>query len=107
MVIMALDHVRDYFHINAFAGNFPENLESTNIILFGTRFITHYCAPVFVFLAGTAAFLYGHKRTPKKLSTFLITRGIWLIVVEIFINNFNNRFPSGFQFLFYFFNWSF
>ncbi|BAO74544.1 hypothetical protein WPG_0314 [Winogradskyella sp. PG-2] len=39
MVIMALDHVRDYFHINAFAGNYPENLESTNIILFGTRFI--------------------------------------------------------------------
>lgn len=88
MVIMALDHVRDYFHINAFSGNFPENLESTNGILFATRFITHYCAPVFVFLAGTSAFLYGQNKPTKQLSKFLITRGIWLVFVEIFINNF-------------------
>jgi len=77
MVIMALDHVRDYFHINAFAGNYPENLESTNIILFGTRFITHYCAPVFVFLAGTSAFLYGQNKTKGELSKFLISRGFY------------------------------
>lgn len=88
MVFMALDHVRDYFHINAFTGNYPENMESTNLILFGTRFITHYCAPVFVFLAGTSAFLYGQKKTKGQLSKFLITRGLWLIFVEIFINNF-------------------
>jgi uncharacterized membrane protein len=88
MVIMALDHVRDYFHINALAGNSPENLESTNLILFGTRFITHYCAPVFVFLAGTSAFLYGQNKPTKQLSKFLITRGLWLVFVEIFINNF-------------------
>ena len=88
MVIMVLDHVRDYFHISAFAGNNPENIETTTLILFFTRFITHYCAPVFVFLAGTAAFLYGQKNTPKALSKFLITRGIWLIIVEIVINNF-------------------
>lgn len=87
MIIMVLDHVRDYFHINAFAGNFPENLESTTLPLYFTRFITHYCAPVFVFLAGTSAFLYGQKHTPKALSKFLITRGIWLIFVEIVINN--------------------
>ena len=61
MVIMALDHVRDYFHINAFAGNDPSNIDTTTPILFFTRFITHYCAPVFVFLAGTSAFLYGQK----------------------------------------------
>lgn len=88
MVIMVLDHVRDYYHINAFAGNFPENLESTTLSLYFTRFITHYCAPVFVFLAGTSAFLYGQKRDTKALSKFLITRGIWLILVEIVINNF-------------------
>jgi len=88
MVIMALDHVRDYFHINAFTGNYPENMESTNLMLFGTRFITHYCAPVFVFLAGTSAYLYGQNKTKGELAKFLITRGIWLIVVEIVINNF-------------------
>jgi uncharacterized membrane protein len=85
---MALDHVRDYFHINAFTGNFPENMDSTNIFLFGTRFITHFCAPVFVFLAGTSAFLYGRNKSKAHLSKFLITRGLWLIFVEIFINNF-------------------
>lgn len=88
MVLMALDHVRDYFHINAFTGNYPENMESTNLILFGTRFITHFCAPVFVFLAGTSAFLYGQNKSPGQLSKFLITRGLWLIFVEVFINNF-------------------
>lgn len=87
MVIMALDHVRDYFHINAFTTNYPENLESTNIILFGTRFITHYCAPVFVFLAGTSAFLYGQNKPKVQLSKFLISRGLWLVFVEIVINN--------------------
>ena len=87
MVLMALDHVRDYFHINAFAGNFPENMDSTTPILFFTRIITHFCAPVFVFLAGTSAFLYGQNKSKKQLTKFLITRGLWLIVVEITINN--------------------
>nr|WP_299069306.1 heparan-alpha-glucosaminide N-acetyltransferase domain-containing protein [uncultured Allomuricauda sp.] len=88
MVLMALDHVRDYFHINAFTGNYPENMESTTLILFFTRFITHFCAPVFVFLAGTSAFLYGQKKPKGALSKFLITRGLWLILIEIFVNNF-------------------
>lgn len=87
MVIMALDHVRDYFHINALFDNNPENLETTNLLLFGTRFITHYCASVFVFLAGTSAFLYGQNKTKGELSKFLITRGLWLVFVEIVINN--------------------
>lgn len=98
MVIMALDHVRDYYHINAFTGNYPENMESTNIILFATRFITHYCAPVFVFLAGTSAFLYGQNKTTGQLSKFLITRGLWLIFVEIVINNFLWWFDPTFGF---------
>ena len=73
MVLMALDHVRDYFHINAFAGNFPENMDSTTPILFFTRIITHFCAPVFVFLAGTSAYLYGQNKSKKQLTKFLIT----------------------------------
>ncbi|WP_298236805.1 heparan-alpha-glucosaminide N-acetyltransferase domain-containing protein [uncultured Algibacter sp.] len=86
MVIMALDHTRDYFHYDA-ALNDPTNLETTTPYLFFTRFITHYCAPVFVFLAGTSAFLYGSNKTKPKLFKFLFTRGIWLIVLEIFLNN--------------------
>lgn len=86
MVIMALDHVRDYFHYGAFFSD-PTNLESTTPILFFTRFITHFCAPVFVFLAGTSAFLYGAKKTKSELFRFLFTRGIWLIFLEIAINN--------------------
>ncbi|AOW19911.1 DUF1624 domain-containing protein [Urechidicola croceus] len=86
MVIMALDHVRDYFYYEAFFGD-PTNLETTTPIVFFTRFITHYCAPIFVFLAGTSAYLYGSKKTKKELSKFLFTRGIWLIFLEIVVNN--------------------
>ncbi len=87
MVIMALDHTRDYFHLNAFTSVDPENLATTTPILFFTRFITHFCAPVFIFLAGTSAFLYGQKRTKNQLAKFLITRGLWLVFVEIFVMN--------------------
>jgi uncharacterized membrane protein len=86
MVIMALDHVRDYFHYGSFFVN-PTNLETTTPILFFTRFITHYCAPVFVFLAGTSAFLYGSKKTKPELFNFLFSRGIWLIFLEVVVNN--------------------
>lgn len=86
MVIMALDHVRDYFHFGSFF-NDPTNLETTTPMLFFTRFITHYCAPVFIFLAGTSAFLYGSKKTKPELFKFLLTRGIWLIILELVVNN--------------------
>ncbi|GAA4314426.1 DUF1624 domain-containing protein [Pontixanthobacter gangjinensis] len=99
MVIMALDHVRDYFHINALTGNDPTNLDTTTPELFFTRFITHYCAPVFVFLAGSSAFLYGSKRTKKDLFKFLSTRGLWLIFVEIVIMNFVWWFDPNYAFI--------
>ncbi len=85
MVIMALDHVRDFFHIGAFSYNDPTNLETTTPILFFTRFITHYCAPTFIFLAGASAFLYGQGKSKKELSLFLFTRGLWMIFCELFI----------------------
>lgn len=91
MVIMALDHVRDFFHFGAF-GSSPTNLDTTTPILFFTRFITHYCAPVFIFLAGTAAYLYGTRKTKHELFKFLMTRGLWLIFLEIVVNNFLWRF---------------
>jgi uncharacterized membrane protein len=84
MIIMALDHVRDYFHQDAFHFE-PEDLTQTSGLLFFTRFITHYCAPAFVFLAGTSAYLYGTKKSKKELSLFLLTRGFWLIFLELFI----------------------
>lgn len=86
MVIMALDHVRDYFHYGSFF-NDPTNPETTTPMLFFTRFITHYCAPVFVFLTGTSAFLYGSKKTKPELFKFLLSRGIWLIFLELVVNN--------------------
>ena len=98
MVLMALDHVRDYFHYDASLHD-PTDLETTTPILFFTRFITHYCAPVFVFLAGTSAFLYGSNKTKTKLFRFLFTRGLWLILLEIGVNSLNWTFDLSYSFV--------
>jgi uncharacterized membrane protein len=84
MIIMALDHVRDYFHSGAFEFD-PTDLSRTSPVLFFTRWITHFCAPVFTFLAGASAYLNGVKKTKKELSFFLFTRGLWLVLAEVFI----------------------
>ncbi len=100
MVIMALDHVRDFFHHDAMIGNDPLDLNTTWPFLFFTRWITHYCAPVFVFLSGTSVFLYSQRgRTKKQVAFFLFTRGLWLMLVEIFIINILWEFDFG-SFLF-------
>lgn len=84
MIIMALDHVRDFFHVDAFQGD-PLNPATTTPILYFTRYITHFCAPTFVFLAGTSAYLVGLRKTKASLSSFLIKRGLWLILIEVFV----------------------
>ena len=96
MVIMALDHVRDYFIFGSFTSN-PTDLDTTTPYLFFTRIITHYCAPVFVLLTGTSAYLYGSKKDKHELSKFLFTRGIWLIFLEIVVNNFLWYFDPSFS----------
>lgn len=83
MVIMMLDHTRDFVH---FQGQLfdPTDVSRTYPLLFFTRWITHFCAPLFVFLAGTGAYLQELRGKPKaELSRFLITRGVWLIVLEL------------------------
>ncbi len=87
MIIMALDHARDMFHAPAFTGD-PTNLATTTPFLFFTRFITHYCAPVFIFLAGISAYLQSLRKSKKELSIFLIKRGVWLLFIEIFVITF-------------------
>lgn len=98
MIIMALDHVRDYFHADAYLYN-PLDLDKTNIMLFLTRWVTHFCAPVFVFLAGTSAFLVGTRKGKRELTAFLLKRGLWLLLLEFTIINFSWFFNIQFSLL--------
>ncbi len=84
MLIMAIDHVRDIFHLGQ---PDPTDLATTTPILFFTRWITHFCAPTFVFLSGISAYLAGTRRSRGELSLFLIKRGLWLIFVEVAVVN--------------------
>jgi uncharacterized membrane protein len=82
MIIMALDHVRDYFSNPGFE---PTDLAHASVALFFTRWITHFCAPVFFLLTGTGAYLSLRKQSPAQLSRFLFTRGLWLIFLELVV----------------------
>ena len=79
MILMALDHTRDYFGM---PGN-PTDPATTTIAPFFTRWVTHFCAPVFFLLTGTGAFLSLRRKSPAELSRFLFTRGLWLILLEL------------------------
>jgi len=89
MVIMALYHVRDFFHEGAMTFQ-PEDLTKTTAALFFTRWVTHICAPVFMFTTGVGAFLWVSKpgRATSDLSRFLITRGLWLMFLELTVLRF-------------------
>lgn len=104
MVIMALDHVRDFFHrvpldAHGTPNTGPTDLESTTPILFFTRWITHFCAPIFVFLAGTSAWLMSQKKTKAELSSFLLKRGFVLILIECIIITFGITFNPAYNFI--------
>jgi uncharacterized membrane protein len=86
MIIMTLDHVRDFFHYNVSIDEDPLDFKTTTPLLFLTRWVTHFCAPIFVFLSGTSVFLFGSKgKTKSQVAFFLLTRGLWLMLAEIFI----------------------
>jgi len=105
MVIMALDHTRDYFHSSAFLFD-PTDPTQTTLILFLSRWITHFCAPAFSFLAGMSAFMVGRRKTTGQLSGFLFKRGLWLIFVDLTIVNFAWYFDIHFRTLDLFVIWS-
>jgi uncharacterized membrane protein len=96
---MILDHARDFFHVNALLFD-PTDLEKTSPILFLTRWITHLCAPTFVFLAGVSVSLQqANGKEAGELSRFLLTRGLWLIALELVVVSFAFNFALPFFFL--------
>jgi uncharacterized membrane protein len=105
MIIMALDHVRDYLYSGSFYYD-PLDLEKTSGALFFTRWITHFCAPVFMLLAGTSAFIMSQKKTKKELSAFLVKRGLWLVFLEMIVMNFGWNFNIQFPVFFFITIWA-
>ena len=98
MIIMLLDHTREYVNADAFLFS-PTDLSKTTTALFFTRWITHFCAPVFVFLAGTSICLQRLRgKSTSELSRFLLTRGLWLIVVEFTVVRFAVFFDFDYSF---------
>src|SRR4051812_46846090 len=98
MIIMALDHTRDFFHVQGLTGD-PLNADSTNTALYATRWVTHFCAPTFVFLSGLSAWLQGQRKSKNELAFFLITRGLWLIIVDLLIMSFGFTADIHYSFL--------
>jgi uncharacterized membrane protein len=92
IVVMVLDHVRDFFHTQAFLFD-PTDPTRATAALFFTRWITHLCAPTFVFLSGVSAYLqHANGKDRLSLSRYLLTRGLWLVVLEVTVVNFGFNF---------------
>ena len=82
MIVMALDHVRDFFHTGAQHFD-PSDMSQTTPIVFFTRWITHFCAPTFMFLAGSSAYLQSRRgKSKSEVVSFLVSRGLWLVLLE-------------------------
>ena len=105
MIIMALDHVRDYFHSAAYLYD-PLDLDKTSVPLFFTRWITHFCAPIFMLLAGSSAFISGQRKTKKELSLFLLKRGLWLVVLELVLFDFEWNFDISYTNIYFIVIWA-
>ena len=93
MIIMTLDHTRDFLH----PGPSPTSMQTTTVLLFFTRWITHFCAPTFVFLAGVSTVLAGQRRTVAELRMFLLKRGLWLIISDMLLIGFIFTFDPGYH----------
>jgi len=87
IVLMALDHTRDYFHSAVYFYD-PADPAQTSVFIFFTRWITHFCAPAFSLLAGISAFLVGRRKNKGELSAFLFKRGLWLVFIDLTFVNF-------------------
>jgi uncharacterized membrane protein len=98
MVIMLLDHVREYVHSETFLYS-PTDLSKTSAAIFFTRWLTHFCAPTFVFLAGTSIYLQLLRgKSRAELARFLVTRGFWLILLEFTVIRFSIFFNLDYTF---------
>jgi uncharacterized membrane protein len=99
MVIMALDHVRDFMHTTAMSQS-PTDLQTTTALLFMTRWVTHLCAPTFVFLSGVSAYIsFKRNNNFRESRNFLLKRGIWLVILEFTFINFALWFDIHFRFM--------
>lgn len=98
MIIMALDHVRDLMHSQSLTSS-PTNLATTSPALFFSRWITHLCAPTFVFLSGVSVYLASKRKNVQEMRSFLLKRGLWLIVLEFTLINFSLWFDIHFRIL--------
>jgi len=99
LALMVLDHTRDFFHVQAFEFS-PTDPEKTTLILFATRWVTHLCAPTFVFLSGVSIYLQRENgKRPAELARFLLSRGLWLIALELTVISFAFNFALPFAFM--------